>query len=84
MARTEAARGEIWLVDLGFTQKTRPVVVMNVRYLDNERAVITYVARTTSMRGTPSKCHTMNITSNPACSMRRPSVLSLMQDLSGN
>ena len=52
MVRTEPARGDIWLIDLGFAQKTRPAVVLSVAYLDHERAVVTYVARTTSLRGT--------------------------------
>ena len=45
-------RGEIWLVDLGMVQKTRPVVVLSVAFLDHERAVITYVPRTTLLRKT--------------------------------
>lgn len=47
-----ARRGEIWLVDLGLVQKTRPVLILSVDFLDNERAVVTYVPRTTSQRGT--------------------------------
>ena len=47
-----ARRGEIWLVDLGMVQKTRPVVVMSVAFLDHERAVVTYVPRTTVLRNT--------------------------------
>ena len=45
-------RGEIWLVELGLAEKTRPVVILSVDYLDHERAVVTYVPRTTSIRGT--------------------------------
>lgn len=52
MARDEVKRGDIWLVDLGLAQKVRPVVVLSVAYLDHERALITYVPRTTSLRGT--------------------------------
>ena len=47
-----ARRGEIWLVDLGMVQKTRPVVILSVAFLDYERAVVTYVPRTTSLRNT--------------------------------
>src|ERR1700733_3056080 len=47
-----ARRGEIWMVDLGMVQKTRPVVVLSVAFLDHERAVVTYVPRTTSLRKT--------------------------------
>ena len=47
-----ARRGEIWLVDLGMVQKTRPVLVMSIAFLDHERAVVSYVPRTTSVRNT--------------------------------
>lgn len=40
-------RGEIWLADLGYTGKVRPVLIMSVEYNDHERAVITYTPRTT-------------------------------------
>ena len=50
MAR--AKRGEIWLVDLGMAQKNRPAVILSVDYLDSERAVATFVPRTTSLRQT--------------------------------
>jgi len=52
MARAEVTRGEIWLVDLGMAQKVRPAVVLSVAYLDHERALVTYVLRTTSLRQT--------------------------------
>ena len=52
MARIRPIRGEIWLVDLGIAQKTRPVVILSVEPDDRERLVVTYVARTTSLRGT--------------------------------
>ncbi len=52
MARAEVTRGEIWLVDLGMAQKVRPAVVLSVAYLDHERALVTYVPRTTSLRQT--------------------------------
>ena len=46
-------RGEIWLVDLGMAQKTRPAVILNVPYEDTDRVVITVVAHTTALRGSP-------------------------------
>jgi mRNA-degrading endonuclease toxin of MazEF toxin-antitoxin module len=52
VARLTAVRGEIWLADLGTIQKTRPVLVLSVAYKDEERAVVTFVGRTTSLRGT--------------------------------
>ena len=45
-------RGEIWLVDLGMVQETRPVAILSVAFLDHERAVVTYVPRTTLIRNT--------------------------------
>jgi mRNA interferase MazF len=45
-------RGEIWLIDLGVIQKMRPCVILSIDYLDHERAVVTYVPRTTHMRQT--------------------------------
>ncbi|MBI4026446.1 MAG: type II toxin-antitoxin system PemK/MazF family toxin [Verrucomicrobia bacterium] len=52
MARSEVTRGDIWLVDLGLAQKIRPAVILSVAYLEHERALITYVPRTTSLRDT--------------------------------
>ena len=52
MAGTEIIRGDIWLIDLGLAQKVRPAVVLSVPYFDNERALVSYVLRTTSVRGT--------------------------------
>ena len=47
-----AKRGEIWVADLGLAAKVRPVLVLSVDYSEVERAVVTYVVRTTSLRGT--------------------------------
>ena len=48
----KARRGELWVIDLGLAQKTRPCLVLSIGFLDNERAVVTYVPRTTSVRNT--------------------------------
>lgn len=48
----KARRGEIWIADLGMVAKVRPVLILSVEYQDNERAVVTYVIRTTRIRGT--------------------------------
>src|ERR1700692_1450885 len=48
----KARRGEIWIADLGMVAKVRPVLILSVEYQGNERAVVTYVIRTTSVRGT--------------------------------
>jgi mRNA interferase MazF len=45
-------RGEIWLTDLGMIAKTRPVLVLSVSPLDIDRDLVSYVMRTTSLRGT--------------------------------
>ena len=48
----KAKRGEIWMADLGMVAKVRPVLILSVEYENEERAVVTYVLRTTSVRGT--------------------------------
>ena len=48
----KARRGELWLFDLGLAQKTRPCLILSISFLDHERAVVTYVPRTTSVRHT--------------------------------
>ena len=50
--RRPARRGEVWLVDLGMVQKTRPALVLSIGFLDHERTVVSYVPRTTSIRDT--------------------------------
>jgi len=47
-----AKRGEIWMADLGLAAKVRPVLVLSVAYEGQERAIVSYVIRTTSLRGT--------------------------------
>ena len=47
------SRGEVWLFDLGDTAKTRPVLIVSVAYGDVDRAVVTVVPHTTSLRGSP-------------------------------
>ena len=44
-------RGEVWLWDLGMIEKVRPALVMSVSYGDLDRALITVVPHTTSLRG---------------------------------
>ncbi|MFN7562437.1 MAG: type II toxin-antitoxin system PemK/MazF family toxin [Prosthecobacter sp.] len=52
MGRLTALRGEIWLADLGMAEKVRPVLILSIAYKDSERALVSYVVRTTSLRGT--------------------------------
>jgi mRNA interferase MazF len=44
-------RGEVWLVDLGYAAKVRPCLVLSIPALDEDRALVTIVAHTTSARG---------------------------------
>jgi mRNA interferase MazF len=45
------ARGEVWLFDLGMAEKVRPALVISVAFGDADRALITVVPHTTSLRG---------------------------------
>ena len=45
-------RGEVWLVDLGMTAKVRPCLVISADIGENDRALITLVPHTTSIRET--------------------------------
>jgi mRNA interferase MazF len=45
-------RGEVWWVDLGLAAKVRPALVLSVPAADTDRALVTLVPHTTSLRGT--------------------------------
>ena len=45
------ARGEVWLFDLGMVEKVRPALAMSVAPGDADRALVTIVPHTTSLRG---------------------------------
>jgi len=45
------SRGEVWIFDLGLAEKVRPALVVSVAYGDLDRALITMVPHTTSVRG---------------------------------
>ncbi len=47
----DPARGEVWLVDLGYAAKVRPCLVISIPALDEDRALATLVPNTTSARG---------------------------------
>ncbi len=49
--RVILTRGEIWLFDLGMAAKVRPVLVVSRGYGDADRALVTIVPHTTSLRG---------------------------------
>jgi len=44
-------RGEVWMVDLGMAQKTRPALILNIASSDRDRALVTVVPHTTTLRG---------------------------------
>ena len=44
-------RGEVWLVDLGYSAKVRPCLVISIPALDQDRALSTLIPDTTSSRG---------------------------------
>ena len=48
----KARRGQLWMIDLGLVQKPRPCLIFSIEYLDHERAVVSYIPRTTRTRGT--------------------------------
>ena len=48
-------RGEIWLVDLGMVAKIRPALVLSVPPSDVDRALVTVIPHTTSIRGSSAE-----------------------------
>src|SRR5687768_1289699 len=44
-------RREVWLWDCGMVEKVRPVLVFSIPFADNDRAVVTVIFHTTSLRG---------------------------------
>jgi mRNA interferase MazF len=48
---SSADRGEVWLVDLGYVAKVRPCLVVSIPALLQDRALVTLVPHTTSLRG---------------------------------
>ena len=44
-------RGEVWLTDLGYAAKVRPVLVVSVRIADQDYALVQVVPHTTQPRG---------------------------------
>ena len=45
------SRGEVWIVDLGLVQKPRPALILNRSFKDTDRALITVIPHTTTLRG---------------------------------
>ena len=44
-------RGEVWLFDLDMAGKVRPALIVSVAYGDLDRALLTILPHTTSLRG---------------------------------
>lgn len=44
-------RGEVWIADLGFVAKVRPVLILSTPSQDQDRSLVTAVPHTTSPRG---------------------------------
>ena len=44
-------RGEVWLFELGMTEKVRPALVISVAYGATDRALVTIIPHTTNLRG---------------------------------
>jgi mRNA interferase MazF len=49
---TPPDRGAVWIVDLGLAGKVRPCLVLSVPPTLQDRALVTLIAGTTSVRGT--------------------------------
>jgi mRNA interferase MazF len=48
---SDPERGEVWLADLGFAAKTRPVLVVSVPFAIRDYALIQVIPHTTQRRG---------------------------------
>jgi len=44
-------RGEVWLVDFGMVEKVRPALILSGPCEANDRAIITVIPHTTTLRG---------------------------------
>ena len=53
---SEPKRGEVWLVDLGMPAKVRPCLVISVPIEDSDRALVTLVPHTISVRSSRFEC----------------------------
>ena len=71
-------RGEVWLLDLGMTAKTRPVLIVSVEYGDIDRAIVTVVPHTTQIR--PFR-NSGRGTLSPAWRLPRPRRLDLSESV---
>src|SRR5712692_2681520 len=70
----ETQRGDVWLVDLGLAAKVRPCLVLSVPLAEQDRALITVVAHTTSPRGSRFEVAITTRFLRPSASLRRTAV----------
>jgi len=47
----------VWIVDFGFVAKVRPALIISVADGDEDRALVTCVPHTTSLRGSQHEIH---------------------------
>jgi mRNA interferase MazF len=45
-------RGEVWIVDLGYTGKVRPCLILSIQLDPQDRVLATMIPHTTSLQGT--------------------------------
>lgn len=76
-------RGEVWMVDLGLAAKVRPCLLLTGWPADNELALVTVLAHTTTLRDGPwehpvrkaflkeGACHLQQVHSVPAIRLER-------------
>lgn len=44
-------RGEVWLFDCGMAAKVRPVLILSIPFGDRDRAIVSVVFHSTTLRG---------------------------------
>lgn len=49
--RRNVKRGQVWLFDCGMAEEVRPVLVLSIPFAETDRAVVTVVFHSTSLRG---------------------------------
>ncbi len=76
-------RGDVWIVDLGMVAKVRPCLILTAYPADDELALVTVVAHTTSVRGnrweikvpkpflSPGAFHLQQVQSVPVAKLER-------------
>lgn len=53
---TQPNRGEVWSVDLGLAAKVRPCLVLSIPFEEEDRALVTIIPHTTSIRNSRFEC----------------------------